>query len=259
MRAEDVMTRNVVTIGAGASVREAARLLVEHRVSGLPVVDAEGRVVGLVTEADLIARQKGPSPRRSWWHRFLSDPEQLAEEYRRAEGSTVGDVMTAGVICVDPRMPIEAIAAMLQRRGIKRVPVMLRDQLVGIVSRADLVKALASRGTGPVASASDAEIVRVINDRLDREPWAHRSGVMVKSEEGVVAFWGLVESESERAATAALASNVPGVKKVRNYLSVRSQVLPYVYWASEHDPDEDGSPPELRKDPWDPQDPTARP
>ena len=249
MRAEDVMTRNVVTIGAGASVREAARLLVEHRVSGLPVVDAEGRVVGLVTEADLIARQKGPSPRRLWWHRFLSYPEQLAEEYRKAEGSTVGDVMRAGVICVDPRMPIEAIAAMLESR----------DRLVGIVSRADLVKALASRGTGPVASTSDAEIVRVINDRLDQEPWAHRSGVMVKSEEGVVAFWGLVESESERAATAALAGNVPGVKKVRNYLSVRSQVLPYVYWASEHDPDEDGSPPELRKDPWDPQDPTARP
>jgi len=136
---------------------------------------------------------------------------------------------------------------------------MLRDRLVGIVSRADLVKALASRGTGPVASTSDAEIIRVINDRLDQEPWAHRSGVMAKSEEGVVAFWGLVESGSERAATAALASNVRGVKKVRNYLSVRSQVLPYVYWASEHAPDEDGSPPELRKDLWDPHDPTARP
>ena len=167
MRAEDVMTRNVVTIRADASVRDAARLLVEHRVSGLPVVDAEGRVVGVVTEADLIARQKGPAPRRSWWHRFLSDPEQLAEEYRKAEGSTVGDVMTTGVICVDPRMPIEAIATMLENRGIKRVPVMSGDRLVGIVSRADLVKALASRGTGPAASTSDAEIVRAINDRLD--------------------------------------------------------------------------------------------
>src|SRR5260370_8974453 len=147
MRAEDVMTRNVVTIGAGASVREAARLLVEHRVSGLPVVDAEGRVVGLVTEADLIARQKGPSPRRSWWHRFLSDPEQLAEEYRKAEGSTVGDVMTAGVICGDPRMPIEAIAAMRQSRGIKRGAVMLRDRLVGLRTRPPLLQPLATRAT----------------------------------------------------------------------------------------------------------------
>ena len=259
MRAEDVMTRNVVTIRADASVRDAARLLVEHRVSGLPVVDAEGRVVGVVTEADLIARQKAPSPRRSWWHRFLSDPEQLAEEYRKTEGSTVGDVMTTGVICVGPQMPIEAIATMLEKRGIKRVPVMARDRLVGIVSRADLVKALASRGTGPAASTSDAEIVRTINDRLDREPWAHRSDVMAKSEEGVVALWGLVESESERAATAALASNVPGVKRVQSYLSVRSQVLPYVYWAAEHVPDEGATPPELRKDPWDPRDPTARP
>jgi CBS domain-containing protein len=258
MRAEDVMTRNVVTIRADAPVREAARLLVEHRVSGLPVVDAEGRVVGVVTEADLIARQKAPSP-RSWWHWFLSDPEQLAEEYRKTEGSTVGDVMTTAVICVDPQMPIEAIATMLDSRGIKRVPVMSRDRLVGIVSRADLVKALASRGPSPAASTSDAEIVREINDRLDGEPWAHRFEVMAKSEDGVVALWGLVESESERAATAALASNVPGVKGVRNYLSVRSQVLPYVYWASEHAPDEDAIPPELRKDPWDPRDPTARP
>src|SRR5260370_30920184 len=120
MRAEDVMTRNVVTIGAGASVREAARLLVEHRVSGLPVVDAEGRVVGLVTEADLIARQKGPSPRRSWWHRFLSDPEQLAEEYRKAEGSTVGDVMTAGGVRVGPPDPNGGVAPGAPSTGAQR-------------------------------------------------------------------------------------------------------------------------------------------
>jgi CBS domain-containing protein len=259
MRAADVMTRQVVTVQADIPIREAARLLAEHRVSGLPVVDAAGRVIGLVTEADLIARQKVAAPRGSWWHRFFADPERLAEEYRKAEGSTVGDVMTRAVVCIDPEMPIEAIATMLDRRGIKRVPVIAQGRLVGIVSRADLVRALAGRGAGPAASASDAEIVRAINERLDREPWAHRSGVMVKSDDGVVALWGVVESESESGATAALARNVAGVKTVRNYLAVRSQVLPYVYWADEGGEEGEDGAPELRKDPWDPQDPAARP
>ena len=92
MRAADVMTKRVVTAQAETPVREAARLLAEHRVSGLPVVDGTGRVIGLVTEADLIVRQKTSAPRASWWHRFFADPERLAEEYRKAEGSTVGDV-----------------------------------------------------------------------------------------------------------------------------------------------------------------------
>jgi CBS domain-containing protein len=259
MRAQDVMTRSVVTIREEAAVRDAARLLVERKISGLPVVDAQGRVIGLITEADLIVRQRERPPRESWWHRFFADPERLAESYRKAEGSTVGDVMTRSVICVDPLMPVGAIATLLQRRGIKRVPVVAQGRLVGIVSRADLVRALAGQSPGPAASAADGDIVRTINDRLDREPWAHRSGVLVKSDGGVVELWGLVESESEKAATAALARAVTGVKDVRSYLAVRSQVMPYVYWATETAPVEPATPPELRTDPWDPQAPTARP
>lgn len=259
MVAQDVMTSTVVTVDPGASIQDAARLLMEHRVSGLPVVDGSGRVIGLVTEADLIVRQKSPARRASWWHRFLADPEQLAEEYRKTAGSTVGDVMTARVVCVDPRTPIQAIAALMERRGIKRVPVVSEGRLVGIVSRADLVKALATGARGQVMPVADAEIVRAINDRLDAEPWAHRSGVMVKSEAGVVEVWGLVESESEKAATAAAARTVSGVRAVRNYLSVTSQVLPYVYWAADRVEDEDTAPQDLRTDPWDPQNPTATP
>jgi CBS domain-containing protein len=259
MRATDVMTKSVVTILEDAPVREAARLLVEHRISGLPVVDADGRVIGLVTEADLIARQQAVPARHPWWHRFFADPERLAEDYRRSAGSTVGDVMTRAVICVDPRMPIEAIATLLERRGIKRVPVVEHGRLVGIVSRADLVRALAERPTAQSGSAADAEIIRAIGDRLDGEPWAHRSGVIVTSGAGVVELWGLVESDGERAATATLARNVPGVREVRNYLAVRSHVMPYVYWDTGRLSAEGAAPPELRKDPWDPQDPTARP
>ena len=259
MRATDVMTKNVVTIDENAPVREAARLLVEHRISGLPVVDADGHLIGLVTEADLIARQQASPTHHPWWHRFFSDPERLAEEYRRSAGSTVGDVMTRAVICVDPRMPIEAIATLLERRGIKRVPVVEQGRLAGIVSRADLVRALAERPAAQVVSVADAEIVRAVGDRLAGEPWAHRSGVVVESSAGVVELWGLVESDGERAATATLARNVPGVREVRNYLAVRSRVMPYVYWDTGGLSAETAAPPELRKDPWDPQDPAARP
>jgi CBS domain-containing protein len=258
MLARDVMTRDVVTTRPSASIEEAAGLLIQHRVSGLPVLDEAGRVAGLVTEADLIARQ-GPQSPTSWWHWFLSEPQQLAEEYLKAKGSTVGDVMTRAVICVDPRTPIGTIAAIFERHGIKRVPVVEGGRLIGIVSRVDLVRTLAERSGGAAPSATDAEIVQELTARLDREPWAEPAGVMVKSDGGVVALWGIVESERERAATVALARNVPGVKQVQNFLSVRSHVLPYVYGAAEEAREADLAPPELRKDPWDPQDPTARP
>jgi len=256
MRASDVMTRTVVTIRPTAPIQEAARSLIEHRVSGLPVTDDDGRVTGIITEADLIARQTAPGERRSWWHRFFADPEQLAAEYRKTAGSTVADVMTRPVICIGPDMPLEAIAGLLDRRGIKRVPVVAGGRLVGIVSRADLVKALAMQTSDPV-TASDADIVKTINEQLRREDWAREAGVIVKSRGGVVELWGIVGSDNEKAATEALARNVSGVSRVQNYLAVQSQVLPYVYWAS--DAQEHSTPPELRKDPWDPQEPAATP
>lgn len=257
MRAKDVMTRAVVTITPSASIQDAARSLIEHRVSGLPVVDADGRVIGIITEADLIVRRTSASEGRSWWHRFLSDPERLAEDYRKTAGSTVGDVMTRAVICVDPGMPVEAVAALLAAQAIKRVPVVTDGRLVGIVSRADLIKALATQTISPV-TATDADIVQAITERLGREEWARHSGVIVKSHGGVVDLWGIVDSENEKAATEALARNVRGVTGVENYLTVTSAVLPYVYWATKRR-EEKSTPPELRKDPWDPQDPTATP
>jgi CBS domain-containing protein len=138
---EEVMTRDVITVGPTAPIHKAAQLMVEHGVSGLPVVNDDGRLVGIVSEGDLILRQKRRG-KRPWWRRFFEDGEQLAREYQKAMGTTVGEVMTRRVVSISPVWGIETAATILQNRRIRRLPVVLDGQIVGIVTRADLIKAL---------------------------------------------------------------------------------------------------------------------
>jgi CBS domain-containing protein len=140
---EDIMTRHVITVTPATPIHTAARLMVEHRVSGLPVLDEDGRLVGIITEGDLIVRHRRPRE-RPWWHAFFTDCEWLAREFRKAVGSTAAEVMTHPVVAISPAWGIETAAAILQNRSIGRLPVMRDGRLVGIVSRADLIKALAS-------------------------------------------------------------------------------------------------------------------
>jgi CBS domain-containing protein len=146
MRIEEVMTRDVITVGPTTPIHRAAQLMVKHGVSGLPVIDDDGRLVGIVSEGDLILRQKRRSE-RPWWRRFFTDGEQLAREYRRALGTTVGDVMNSPVVSISPVWGIEMAATILHNKGIRRLPVVLDGQIVGIVTRADLIKALAMGGS----------------------------------------------------------------------------------------------------------------
>jgi len=145
MTIEDVMTRDVITVGPTMPIHKAAQLMVEHGVSGLPVVNDDGQLVGIISEGDLILRQTRRSE-RPWWRRFFEDGEQVAREYLRATGTTVGEVMTHPVISISPVWGIETAATILQTRGIRRLPVVLDGRLVGIVTRADLIKALAIEG-----------------------------------------------------------------------------------------------------------------
>jgi CBS domain-containing protein len=142
MTIDNVMTRDVITVGPATPIHKAAQLMVEHGVSGLPVVDDDGRLVGIISEGDLILRQKRRGE-RPWWRRFFEDGEQLAREYQGAMGTTVGEVMTSPVVSISPVWGIETAATILQNRRIRRLPVVLDGHLVGIVSRADLIKALA--------------------------------------------------------------------------------------------------------------------
>lgn len=221
MQARDVMTRNVVTVTPETSVSEIARLLLEKRISGVPVVDADGRLVGIVSEGDLVRRlEDEDGSGRSWWLGLLATPEERAEAYVRAHGRRAADVMTKNVISVTPDTPIAAVARLLEERHIKRVPVVENGKLVGIVSRADLLRAIAARQ--PEAASPDD---RALRERLDRE--LEKAGldyhpyVNIVVADGVVHLWGIVSSRREAEALRLAAENVEGVKAVESHLAVR--------------------------------------
>jgi CBS domain-containing protein len=156
MKVEDVMTRDVITVSPATPIHEAARLMVEHGVSGLPVIDANGRLVGIISEGDLILRQRRRK-KAGWWHSFVTNGKPIIRKYRRADGRTVGDVMTRSVLTISPVWGIEVAASILDSRNIRRLPVVLDGRLVGIVSRADLIRALAVSSACTTGVVDDIE------------------------------------------------------------------------------------------------------
>jgi CBS domain-containing protein len=160
MKARDIMRCEVATVGPATPVTEIARLLLERRISGVPVVDAHGKVLGIVSEGDLLRRaETGTEIRRSWWLRLLADNAVLAGEYAKSHGRTAEEIMTRDVVTVTETTPVAEIAALLERRDVKRVPVVHRGKIVGIISRANLLHALAATEVPVVTSAND-EILR---------------------------------------------------------------------------------------------------
>jgi len=228
MLAKDVMTKQVVTVPPGTSVPEIARLLLQRRISAVPVVDADGRVLGIVSEGDLIRRPEvGGARRRSWWLSLLSGSGNDPAEYVKAHGGQAGDVMTRPVVTVAEDTPAEDIARLLEERRIKRVPVVRRGKLVGIVSRADLLRGLASTKARPrqPARASDRAIRDKLVKRLEREPWAPLGQLNVIVTDGVVHLWGLVDSAEQRRALQVAAREISGVRAVEDHLG---EVAPYL-------------------------------
>jgi CBS domain-containing protein len=221
MKAKDVMTSPVMTIEPDVDVLQAVRVMLQRRVSGLPVVDKNGRLVGIVTEGDFLRRaETGTQRRRPRWLEFLVGPGRLAEDYARAHARKVTDVMTADPVTVDEDASLDDIVKLMEKRQIKRIPVVRGSNVVGIVSRANLLHALASvaREAKP-AEQNDGAIRALLMAELNKQPWAPVALINPVVRNGVVELWGTITDERERAALVVAAENVPGVKAVRDHLA----------------------------------------
>jgi CBS domain-containing protein len=220
MQARDIMTEHVITVGPDTSVREIATLLLDKHISAVPVVDEAGALAGIVSEGDLIHRSEiGTEERgRSWWLRLFDDTSELAERYAKSHGAKARDVMTRDVVSVAETASVAEIAELLETKHIKRVPVTRDGALAGIVSRANIVRALAASPETAIepASPDDAAIRRKIVDLLRAEPWGNCWNTSVFVTDGVVEFWGIVESEAERTASRIAAEGIAGVTEVRD-------------------------------------------
>lgn len=226
MYAKDIMTPNVVTVGPDMSVAEAARLLIERHISAAPVVDADGKLVGILSEGDLVHRIKGEHELpRSWWLALFGDPEDDPREYLKSHGSKVSDVMTADVITVPPEAGIAEMAETLETKKIKRVPVVEGGRLLGIVSRANLIQTLVAQPaeTLPQVAADDKEIRAKLLANIQTLAWYSGATVSLTVIDGVVRFWGWVESDDVKEALRAAAEGVDGIKEIELHVSVGPQ------------------------------------
>jgi len=218
MQVRDVMTPNVVSVRDDESIVKAARLMLQNRISGLPVVNANGALVGVVTEGDFLRRgELGTSRQRPKWLEFLVGPGRLANEYVHQSGRKVAEVMTRDPLTVGEDDSLETVVKLMESRRIKRLPVMRNGQIVGIISRANLVHALASlsRETAPTTT-DDAEIRDRVLAALANAHWAFGVNVVVK--DGVAEIWGTIMDERERQGCIVAVENVPGVKQVHDHL-----------------------------------------
>jgi len=220
MNAADIMTNDVLTLNAETSVLDAARLMLQHRVSGLPVLDWQGRLVGVLTEGDLLRRtETGTERRRSHWLELLLGPGRAAQDYIHAHARKVGEAMSENVIHVAPDATLEQIVALMEKHHVKRLPVVAGDKMVGIVSRADLLRALvADAEKAPTLPATDEEIRANLLAEIDKQRWAPRAVLRIAVSHGIVELRGTITDERERLALRIAAENIPGVKGVTDHL-----------------------------------------
>ncbi len=219
MRAGDVMTKDVVTVGPGTSVIDVAKLLLDRRISGVPVVDDAGRLVGLVSEGDLMRRAELLTERRPWWADPAADAEETAKAYVKAHGLKAGDVMTTEVVTIGEHEPLDKIAMLFEARGIKRAPVLRDGKIVGIVSRANLLQGLAASTAGGIGP-DDTAIRSAVMAAAREDAGVRASLVDVIVASGVVHLWGNVASQAERDAVRVCAETTEGVRAVRDHLRV---------------------------------------
>jgi CBS domain-containing protein len=225
MQAKDIMTASVVTVRPDTEVSEIAKLLLVRNISAMPVVVDQDRVVGIISEGDLMRRSENETERRpSWWFRAFAEPEKRARDYIKTHGMSAQDIMSRKVISVSEDTPLADIAETLEKHHIKRVTVMRDGKLVGIVSRANLLRGLVTAGTKTAATASDRDLRAAI------ETAALKAGLNVQHisvvvADGVATLSGMADSDAERSALGIAAERVAGVSRVENNINVMLAVI----------------------------------
>ena len=222
MKAHDIMTSNVVSVLPETQIRDVAALMIEKHISGMPVCNQNGTLVGIISEGDLLRRPElGTEKHRSRWLSFFTRADEQAREFTKSHALHAADVMTKEVFSVSEDAPLDDVVGLMEKHNIKRVPVTSHDKLVGIVSRVDIVRALATRQSQimPPPPETDAEIRATMNDVLKHEEWAQSAIVNVIVSDGVVHLWGVIDSQEQRQALRVAAENIPGVKSVEEHLT----------------------------------------
>ncbi|MCH4559181.1 CBS domain-containing protein [Mesorhizobium jarvisii] len=222
MKASDIMTMGATTVRPDTTIEHAARVMLEHRISGLPVVNAQGKLLGIVTERDLLRREEiGTERHRPRWLEVWLSARQLAQEYSQEHGRKVEHVMSRDVASVGPDTPVGEIVDLMEERGIKRLPVVSDGKVVGIVSRTNLLLAL-SRHPGEIPSSvvSDLAIRKSIVNEVESKAWTHGAAIDVNVRDGVVNLNGTVTDEKVRTAVRIAAENTPGAIRVVDNLRV---------------------------------------
>jgi CBS domain-containing protein len=221
MKASDVMTPGVITVSPDASILDAARLMLHHRISGLPVVDSSGQLKGILTNRDLLQRAgTGSERRRARWLEFLLGPGRLATDYIYSHDRKVAEVMTPDPRTVSENAPLEEVVHQMGLHNVERLPVMRGNQLVGIIGRANLVRALASLAREAPSSEGDDQAVRErVLAEVDRHSWKPID-VNVVVRDGEVDLSGVIADERQRQALKVAIENVPGVKSVHDHVAL---------------------------------------
>ena len=221
MKVSDVMTHRVISVAPDADIREAVELMLKNRISGLPVIDDEGKLVGIVSEADFLRRvETGTERKLSPWYDAVFGPGESATGFVRAHGQKVREVMTREPITVTENAPLHEAVDLMERHRIKRLPVLRHGKIVGILARANLMRALASiHRSVPEPPRGDADIRKQILTAMAKQTWSAGAMVEVIVYDGVVDLWGTVSDVAQRDAFKVLAAQTPGVKRVEDHLA----------------------------------------
>ncbi len=222
MQARDVMVRGVISVGPDMPVRAAANTMVQNGISAIPVIGIDAKLLGIVSEGDLLRRTENRTERRrSWWLEMFVSTDTLAQEFVKSHAKAVRDVMTHPVITASPETSLRDIVNLMEKHSIKRVPIVEDGKVVGIVSRANLLQALGSAGDDEDTGEADRALRERILGSIRDKPWASRPvNIIVKQRN--VGLWGFVYSEDERAAIRVAAEATPGVQAVHDHLKIMS-------------------------------------